>query len=225
MVIVTFSLSFQQSSPSHVKWQRHRNIIWFNPPYSRTVITSVAKKFLQLTNLHFPPSSKFHKIFNRNNVKVSYCCTQNVGNIIKSRNKKLINSSNHHAQPCNCTKKEDCPLEEKCRTENIIYKCIVSTSGHPDNVYIGTVEGDFKKRYYNHVSSFKNETQMNKTILAKYFWEQKQRHNITPTLKRYIVKSVPSYSNITKSCMLCLHERFEILTYSWAIKQKIRTCF
>ena len=207
------SLPFQQSSASYVKRQRHRNIIWFNPPYSRAVITNVAKKFLQMVDLHFPPSNKFHKIFNRNNVKVSYCCTQNVGNIIKSHNKKLINSNNHHAQPCNCRKEEDCPLEGKCRTENIIYKCVVSTPGHSDKVYLGTAEGDFKKRYYNHISSFKNETQMNKTTLAKYVWEQKQRHNITPTLKWYIVKSVPSYSNITKSCTLCLHEKFEILIY------------
>ena len=89
------SLSFHQSSASHVKGQRHRNIIWFNPPYSLPVITNVVKKFLQLIDLHFPPLNKFHQIFNRNNVKVSYCCTQNVGNIIKSHNKKLINSSNH----------------------------------------------------------------------------------------------------------------------------------
>ena len=67
------------------------------------------------------------------------------GKFIKSHNKKLINSSNHHEQPCDCRKKEDCPLEEKCRTENIIYKCIASTSGHSDKVYLGTAEGDFKE--------------------------------------------------------------------------------
>ena len=162
------SLYFHQSSTGHVKQQHHRNIIWFNPPYSHSTSTNVGKKFLQPIDLHFPPSNKFHKIFNRNNVKVSYCCTQNVGNIIKSHNKKLINSSNHHEQPCNCRKKEDCPLEGKCRTENIIYKCIASTSGHPDKVYLGTAEGDFKKRYYNHISSFKNETQMNKPWQYKF---------------------------------------------------------
>ena len=102
----------------------------------------------------------------------------------------------------------------ECRTENILYKYIVSTSGHPDKVYLGTAEGDFKKRYYNHIISFKNETQMNKTTLTRYVWEQKQRHNITPTLEWYIIKSVPSHSNITKNCMLCLHEKFEILTFS-----------
>ena len=62
------SLLFQKSNASHVKRQRYRNIIWLNPPYSGAVITNVAKKFLRLIDLHFPPSNKFHKIFNRNNV-------------------------------------------------------------------------------------------------------------------------------------------------------------
>ena len=69
---------------------------------------------------------------------------------------------------------------------------------------------------------------MNKTTSAKYVWERNQKHNITPTLKWYIVKSVRSYSNITKSCMLRLHEKFRILTYPkprLAIEQKIITCF
>ena len=70
---------------------------------------------------------------------------------------------------------------------------------------------------------------MNKTTLTKYVWELKQKHKITPTLKWYIIKSVPSYSNITKSCMSCLHEKFGILTNpnqdEMSIEQKIRTCF
>ena len=65
---------------------------------------------------------------------------------MKSTNKKLINSSNHHPQPCNCRKKEYCPLEGKWGTKNIIYKCIVSTSGHPDKAYLWTAERDLKKR-------------------------------------------------------------------------------
>ena len=95
----------------------------------------------------------------------------------------------------------------------MIYKCIGLTSGHPDKAYLWTVEGDFKNRYYNHISSFKTKTKMYKTTLARYFWGLKQRQNITTALKWYIVKYVPSYSNITKSYVLCLHEKFEILTY------------
>ena len=103
-------------------------------------------------------------------MKVSYYCTQNMGNTVKSHNKKLINSGNHHALPCNCKRKEDCPLEGKYRTENIIYACIVSTSGHPDKVYFGTAQEDFEKIYYNPISFIKIKTQINKTTLAKYVW-------------------------------------------------------
>ena len=41
----------------------------------------------------------------------------------------------------------------------------------------------------------------------------KDKHNTTPTLMWFIVKSVPGYSNISKRCMLCLHEKYEILNY------------
>ena len=34
-----------------------------------------------------------------------------------------------------------------------------------------------------------------------------------PSLKWYIIKSVPAYSNISKKCQLCLQEKFEILNY------------
>ena len=95
----------------------------------------------------------------------------------------------------------------------MIYKCIGLTSGYPDKAYLWTVEGDFKNRYYNHISSFKTKTKMYKTTLARYVWGLKQRQNITTALKWYIVKYVPSYSSITKSYVLCLHEKFEILTY------------
>ena len=59
-------------------------------------------------------------------------------------------------------------MRSHATVENINCKCIVSTSGHPGKIYLGTAEGDFKKIYYNHISSFKNKTQMKKTTLAKY---------------------------------------------------------
>ena len=34
-----------------------------------------------------------------------------------------------------------------------------------------------------------------------------------PTLKWSIVKSVPSYSNISKKCLLYLHEKLEIINF------------
>ena len=40
----------------------------------------------------------------------------------------------------------------------------MSTSGHPDKAHLVTAEGEFKKIYYKHVSSFKNKTPMNKSF-------------------------------------------------------------
>ena len=45
--------------------KRKRNIIWFNPPFSKIVSTNIGKCFLQLINKHFPPNHKFRKLFNR----------------------------------------------------------------------------------------------------------------------------------------------------------------
>ena len=192
---------------------RRRNIIWFNPPFSQTVSANVGKRFLNLLDKHFPPNNQLHKIFNRNTVKVSYSCTPNVGSIIKSHNKKLTNTESKQMKDCNCRKKEECPLEGKCRSEDIIYKCVATAIGHRQRAYLGTAEGEFKQRFYNHKKSFRNRHYATETSLSKYIWEIKDKYDITPNLKWYIIKTVPGYSNISKRCMLCLHKKYEILNY------------
>ena len=127
----------------------------------------------------------------------------NVGSIIKSHNKKLTNAENKQTKHCNCRKKQECPLEGKCRSEDI-YKCVVTATGHPQKVYLGTAEGDLQQQYYNHKKSIRNWKYANETSLSKYIWEMKDKHN----------KSLPGYSNISRRCMLCLHEKYEILNYS-----------
>ena len=70
--------------------QIKRKIIWFNPPYNKSVVTNVAKSFLKLLDKHFPKNNKLHKIFNLNSVKVSYNCTENISQIINSHNKNIL---------------------------------------------------------------------------------------------------------------------------------------
>ena len=67
-----------------------RNIIWLNPPYSMNVETHTEKTFLKLTDIHSPKASKFHKIFNRNNVKVSYSFLANFTHMIKSDKNRIF---------------------------------------------------------------------------------------------------------------------------------------
>ena len=104
-------------------------------------------------------------------------------------------------------------MEGKCRSEDIIYKCIVTAKGHPQKAYLGTVEGDFEQRYHNHRKSPRNRKHANDTSLSKYIREMKDKHNAIPTLIWCIVKSIPGYSNFLKRCMLCLHQKYEILNY------------
>ena len=58
-------------------------IIWFNQPYSMNVEINIEKVLLKPIDKHFPKTNKFHKIFNRDNVKVSYSCLPNFFNMIK----------------------------------------------------------------------------------------------------------------------------------------------
>ena len=105
------------------KRNRKRNIIWFNPPFNKNIKTNIGKTFLKLIDKHFPRSSKLHKIFNRNTIKVSYSCTENMSMIIKKHNKKIINNKATPTTPlCNCRKKTECPLNGNCQQPSVIYQ-------------------------------------------------------------------------------------------------------
>ena len=80
-------------------------------------------------------------------------------------------------------------------------------------IYLGTAECDFKKRFYNHRKSFNNEASANDTTLSKYIWELKETLNLSPILVWSIAEKLPPYSNISKKCLLCLHEKLEIINY------------
>ena len=103
-----------------------RKIIWFNPPYSKNVSTKVGNQFLKLINKHFPQYHKFYKLFNKNTVKISYSCMPKMENIINTHNKKIINPPKDNiARTCNCIRKHQCPLNEKCLINNVLYKASI----------------------------------------------------------------------------------------------------
>ena len=116
-------------------------------------------------------------------------------------------------KPRNCRNKDECPLNGHCLAQDILYKCIASPSQNPDKTYLGTAEGGFKKRYSNHTKSLKHKPYSKETRLSKYIWEIKKEYNKMTTLKWSIVKFVLSYSNISKKCLLCLHEKLDIINF------------
>ena len=189
---------------------RQRNIIWFNPPFSKNVKTNIARSFLKLIDTHFPIGNKLHKIFNRNTVKVSYSCMSNVKSIITSHNTRIIRKSQPqdiNAENCNCRNKHACPLQNKCMSKDIVYKATISTGNTQDTKhYIGMTSNTFKELYRNHIKSFTHKKYSNETELSKHVWHLKQKKTDF-TIKWFIIKKSISYTGGSKRCNLCLDEK------------------
>ena len=67
-----------------------------------------------------------HKLFNRNNVKVSYSSLPNFKSVINGHNKNILNEQ-EKPSPCNCREKTSCPLKGSRQHKNLAYSCKVST--------------------------------------------------------------------------------------------------
>ena len=83
-------LSFTLSQASRPQNTRRRNILWFNPPFSKNVATNVGKCFLSLIVKNFPKSNP---LTHRNTLKLSYSCMGNIRTIISNHNKAEINKA------------------------------------------------------------------------------------------------------------------------------------
>lgn len=194
---------------------RKRSIIWFNPPFDGTVKTNVGKEFFKILEESFPRNHKLHKIFNRNTIKLSYSCMPNIKQIIDSNNKKKLNQQKNNCanqdNNCNCRTKDQCPLQNKCQTQNIVYQATVTQKNtQKTETYIGMTETTFKTRYANHKQSFKHERYKNQTELSKHIWTLKE-NNIEYDISWKIVRRAKSYSPSNKRCNLCTTEKYFIL--------------
>ena len=124
----TFTPSFTQSLNS-TRTNRRRNVIWYNPPFSKNVATNVGRTFLKILDEEFPENHVFHKIFNRNTVKISYSCMPNLKQKIDRRNKSILQKTT--APPilkaCSCRRPADCPIAGNCLRSSVVYQTTVTT--------------------------------------------------------------------------------------------------
>ena len=127
------------------------DVIYFNPPFSKSVSTNVIKLFLKLIDKHFPKGHKLHKCFNRNTVKATYCTMSNMKFKIGNHNGKVLSKKNEPVLDDNqnvvncCSDQLHCPLQpDRCDQTNVIYQADV----HAENKvmkYYGSTERQFKK--------------------------------------------------------------------------------
>ena len=165
-------LSYKPTDTKHQKHSKHkRKIIWFNPMFSKSVSTKIGKSFLSLLDLHFPRNHIYSSIFNRNKIKVSYSCMQNMKSVINYHNMNVLNNTADIEEGCNWRNRNNYPLDGKCLTPNIIYEAQIMSNqpNYKQKVYIGTAETDFKHRFNNHTKSFNLEHYENDTELSKEY--------------------------------------------------------
>ena len=112
-------LNYTEENNKMKKKSRKRNILWFNPPYSKSVKTNIGKLFLCLINKHFLPTHKYRKILNRNTFKISYSCMPNIKSKISTHKKRSNKPINQNPWKCNWIIKNTCSLNGNCLLKNI----------------------------------------------------------------------------------------------------------
>ena len=210
-----FKLHYNEISTNHKKKNRQRNITWYNPPYSMNVKTKIGKKFIQIVKKCFPHDHPLTKIFNTQTLKLSYSCMPNLKSKIDNHNNNTLKSATpipkETEKTCNCRVKNNCPLDNKCLTKNIVYQAKVTRLDNLENeTYVGLCETEFKARYNNDKSSFKLENKKHQTELSKFVWKLKES-KIDYEIRWKVLKTCRPYSNVSKRCNVCLHEKFLII--------------
>ena len=81
------------------------------------------------------------------------------------------------ARTCNCINKSKYLLNNKCLSNNILYKAnITSTSeNYKNKIYYGISETKFKSRYANHRKSFENRNYKTDIELSNEIWKLKEQ--------------------------------------------------
>ena len=65
--------------------------------------TNIGREFLNLISKHFPKNHQYSKIFNKNNMKVCYSCTDNLQTIIRNTTEKSSRQARHPPRKINAT--------------------------------------------------------------------------------------------------------------------------
>ena len=66
---------------------------------------------------------------------------------------------------CNCRKANECPVQNKCLTESVVYQATIKRGDGVTDTYIGLTATSFKDRWRNHKSNFKTRNPKNATAL------------------------------------------------------------
>ena len=189
---------------------RCRDVCWFNPPWSDSVVTPVGKIFLNIVSSCFPKDGPLYNHFNRATLKMSYSTCRNVKAHVDSHNRNIIQPSVKENPTCNCRIKADCPLAGQCSASQIVYQAkVTEEKSGEEKIYFGQTLRPFKDRYYEHTMAIKTEKSPHATALSNHIWKLKKAEE-SYKIKWSIKSRAPIYKSGSKICQLCLHEKTAI---------------
>ena len=206
-------LVFTPTNQPSRRRRRRRNILWFNPPFCKSVKTNLGRQFLQLLDHCFPRGHVLHKVLNRHTVQLSYRTMPNLGKLVAGHNTKVTTPTTNYGEPnCNCRGKNAvCMMEgSRCMDEGVVYQAEVAADNKPIMKYVGVCAPKWKSRYANHKSDFKYSEKRIKTKLAGYIWSLKDE-GIEPNIKWRILARTSSFKASNNTCRLCLMEKFILM--------------
>ena len=87
--------------------------------------TSVEYFCISLTSTS-PRYHKYRKLFNRNNIKISYSCMPNMASVIRNHNTSLLKDPTPtNIKECSCCQKTECSLDKKCLSGYLVFNALV----------------------------------------------------------------------------------------------------
>ena len=98
-----------------------------------------------------------------------------------------------YREKCNCWNNTECPWDGKGLAECIVYKAKASTINQK-NIYVGSAEGDIKRKCNNHALSFRSKQYKQRTEFSNHICSLKDR-NTEFSLKWSIKTKAMSYKS------------------------------
>ena len=132
---------------------------------------------------------------------------------INSHKRKILYPPvNSQSRTCNCIKKTDYPLQEKCLSKNTLYQADISSKNFQTKIYCSISKAKFKTRFLNHKKSFNHEKHKNDTQLSNELWNIKASIEELVLVWKILGQYQP-YNVNTKRYLLCLNEKLQIAIY------------
>ena len=146
---LTFTPSITQSSNSTRRY-RHRNIIWYNLPFSKNVATNVGpERSLKSITKSFRKIMCFTISLTATQSKsATVICSTSVKQKIDGNNKSTLQktTTSQILKACNCMRPADCHMAGNCLKSAVVYQATVTTEDNrPVQTYVGLTENSFLK--------------------------------------------------------------------------------